>query len=115
MVQQRHNWIIDDTLSINKGRHSILVGVNVLTQYGLEDAGWGADPQMNFSGAVTGNSFADFLLGDMSNFSQSGGEYNRLHGIEFAAFAQDSIKLKPNLTVNLGVRWEPQERSEICR
>jgi hypothetical protein len=109
VVQQRHNWIIDDTISFNKGRHSILAGINVLTQYSLEDAGWGADPQMNFSGAVTGSSFADFLLGDMNNFSQSGGEYNQLHDIQFAGFVQDSIKLKPNLTVNLGVRWEPQD------
>lgn len=108
VVQQRHNWIINDTLSLNTGRHSITAGVNVMTQYSLEEASWGADPQMFFSGNVTGNAFADFLLGDMNNFSQSGGEYNRLHGIQFATFAQDSIKLKPNLTVNLGVRWEPQ-------
>jgi len=109
VVQQRHNWIISDTLSLSKGRHSIVAGVNVTTEYSLEDAAWGADAQMNFSGAVTGNAFSDFLLGDMNNFSQSGGEYNRLHGIEFATFVQDSIKLKPNLTVNLGVRWEPQQ------
>lgn len=109
VVQNRHNWIINDTLSLTTGRHSIMAGVNVMTQYSLEDANWGADPQMNFSGAVTGNAFADFLLGDMNNFSQSGGEFNELHGIEFATFAQDSIKLKPNLTLNVGVRWEPQE------
>ncbi len=108
VTQQRHNWIFNDTLSLNKGRHSAVFGMNVFTQYSLEYAGWGADPQMNFSGQVTGNSFADFLLGDMSSFDQSGGEYNRLHAIEFAGFAQDSIKLKPNLTINVGVRWEPQ-------
>jgi Carboxypeptidase regulatory-like domain len=108
VIQQRHNWIFNDSVSINKGRHSIIVGANVFTEYSLEYAGWGADPQMNFSGQVTGNSFADFLLGDMSSFNQSGGEYNQLHAIEFAAFAQDSIKLKPNLTINVGLRWEPQ-------
>ncbi len=108
VIQQRHNWIINDSVSINKGQHSIMIGANVFTEYSLEYAGWGADPQMNFSGQVTGNSFADFLLGDMSSFNQSGGEYNRLHAIEFASFAQDSIKLKPNLTINIGVRWEPQ-------
>lgn len=108
VIQQRHNWIVNDTVSITKGAHSIMVGANVFTEYSLEYAGWGADPQMNFSGQVTGNSFADFLLGDMSSFNQSGGEYNRLHAIEFASFAQDSIKLKPNLTINVGVRWEPQ-------
>ena len=109
VVQNRHNWILGDTISLNKGRHAIVAGVNVMTQYSLEVAGWGADPQMNFSGEVTGSSFADFLLGDMSSFSQSGGEYNELHAVEFAGFVQDSIKLKPNLTMNVGVRWEPQD------
>jgi hypothetical protein len=108
VIQQRHNWIINDTVSVTKGKHSMMFGANIFTEYSLEYAGWGADPQMNFSGQVTGNSFADFLLGDMSSFNQSGGEYNELHAIEFASFAQDSIKLKPNLTINIGVRWEPQ-------
>ncbi len=115
VVQQRHNWIINDTASLITGRHSIQAGVNIQTEYSLENAAWGADPQIFFSGAVTGNAFADFLLGDMNNFSQSGGEYNRLHGIEFAAFVQDSIKLKPNLTMNVGVRWEPQDAPKYAQ
>ncbi len=115
VVQQRHNWIVNDTATYISGRHSITAGVNVETEYSLEDAAWGADAQYNFSGAVTGSAFADFLLGDMNNFSQSGGEYNRLHGIEFAAFVQDNIKLKPNLTMNVGVRWEPQDAPKYAQ
>ncbi|MBZ5595726.1 MAG: carboxypeptidase regulatory-like domain-containing protein [Acidobacteriia bacterium] len=108
VVQDRHNWVINDTISLNTGRHQIMAGVNILSQYSLENATWGADALMWFDGSVTGNAVADFLLGDLASFEQSGGEYNRLHGLQFASFAQDSIKLKPNLTVNVGVRWEPQ-------
>jgi len=108
VVQQRHNWVANDTLSLNTSKHQITAGVNVFTQYSFENATWGADALMNFNGAVTGNSFADFLLGDLSTFEQSGGEYNKLHGVNIASFVQDSIKLKPNLTINVGVRWEPQ-------
>lgn len=108
VVQQRHNWVINDTVSIATGRHQIMAGVNMLSQYSFEDATWGADALMWFDGTVTGSDVAAFMLGDLSFFQQSGGEYNRLHGFQFASFAQDSIKLKPNLTINVGLRWEPQ-------
>jgi len=106
--QARHNWIFDDTLSITKGRHSIVAGVSSFTQYGFENATWEADPLIWFNGSVTGNADADFLLGDAQEVATAAGEYNKYSAWNWAAFGQDSIKLKPNLNVNLGVRWEPQ-------
>ncbi len=108
VVQARHNWIVDDTLSITKGKHSIVMGVNSFSQYSLENATWEADPLMYFNGSVTGNSDADFLLGDLQEIDTAAGEYNEYHTLSWAAFGQDSIKVKPNLNVNLGLRWEPQ-------
>jgi Carboxypeptidase regulatory-like domain len=108
VIQARHNWIVDDTVSFSKGRHSIVAGVNSFSQYSLENATWEADPLMYFNGSVTGNSDADFLLGYLQQVGTAGGEYNQYHTISWAAFGQDSIKLKPNLNINLGVRWEPQ-------
>ncbi len=108
VVQGRHNWTVDDTLSWTKGKHTVMAGFNVYTQYSLEQATWEGDPLTFFNGAVTGNSFADFLLGLPDEVDASGGEYNRYTATDYAAFGQDSIKLKPNLTVNLGLRWEPQ-------
>ena len=108
VVQARHDWIVDDTLSWNTGRHAITFGLNSFSQYSLEDATWEADPLMWFNGSVTGNDRADFLLGDLQQIGVAGGEFNQYHSLSWAAFGQDSIKLKPNLTVNLGLRWEPQ-------
>ena len=59
-----------------------------------------------FAGTETGLDFADFLIGVDSNFNQaqSGAFYER-HKY-WALFAQDSWKIRPNLTLNYGVRME---------
>jgi hypothetical protein len=107
VIQQRHNYTIADTLSWTKGKNLVVAGVNVLTQYSLEQASWLADPLVNFDGSVTGSFYSDFLLGDLSSFQQGGGEYNKYGGIDWAGFGQDTIRLKPNLTLDAGLRWEP--------
>jgi hypothetical protein len=108
VIQGRHNWQFADTISWNKGKHTVTAGGSILTQYGLEQATWEGDPGVSFNGAVTGDSDLDFLLGLPNQIQASGGEYNKYAAFNLAAFAQDSIKLTPTLTVNLGLRWEPQ-------
>jgi len=108
VIQGRHNWNFADTIVWNKGKHTITAGGNILTQYGLEQATWEGDPGVSFNGSVTGDSDADFLLGLPNQVQASGGEYNVYSAFNLAMFAQDSIKLAPSLTVNLGLRWEPQ-------
>lgn len=108
VIQGRHNWNIAETISWTKGKHTVIAGGNVLTQYGLEQATWEGDPGVSFNGSVTGDSDLDFLLGLPNQVQASGGEYNKYGATNLAIFGQDSIKLTPSLTVNLGLRWEPQ-------
>jgi hypothetical protein len=59
-----------------------------------------------FSGSETGNDFADFLLGAPDSFVQCSNQYLDSRTKYGGAYAQDTYKLKPNFTLNYGLRWE---------
>ncbi len=61
---------------------------------------------VNFTG-TSGNGVASFLLGDLTNanaFLQ--GHVPRWTFQYYAAFIQDDWKIRPHLTLNLGLRWD---------
>ena len=60
-----------------------------------------------FNGQETGLGMADFLLGRSSQFQQGGPSQLYLRQSYLGMYAQDTWKVRPTLTVNAGVRWEP--------
>jgi hypothetical protein len=107
VVQKRHSYIVNDTVSWSKGKHLVVAGVNILSEYSRFYASWLADPLPFFNGQVTGAALADMMLGYENLFEEGGGSDILMTTVNRAAFAQDTIRLKPNLTVNVGLRWEP--------
>src|SRR3989442_5979482 len=59
-----------------------------------------------FDGSETGNDFADFLLGAPSYFEQSSLQLLDSRTRYFGIFAQDTFKIRPNVTLNYGLRSE---------
>ncbi len=59
------------------------------------------------SGTTCGLDYADFILGDASNYSENAykgtGHWN---AISPAAYVQDNWRAMPRLTLNLGLRWD---------
>ncbi|WP_254063702.1 TonB-dependent receptor [Granulicella sp. S190] len=106
-LEDRRTWTINDDFSKIVGEHTLSVGGNALHQYANEVAAYPANARISFNGQYTGFGLADFLLGRASSFLQGGGETQNQTGTVLGIYAQDSWRIRPNLTLTAGVRWEP--------
>ena len=105
-IENRHSYGLNEDLSKTIGLHTISVGGNIWKQFAQENADYPAAPINNF-GNYTGFGLADYLLGYLNNFQQGGGEIASVKGWQLGLFAQDEYRVRPNLTVTAGLRWDP--------
>jgi hypothetical protein len=101
------NFSITDDLSWVKGSHQFGFGGNIYKRVMNYWSGVNAVGGSSFNGTVTGLAMADFLLGDAVSFSQGTNYGMYLYQYYGSLYAQDSWKIKPRLTINYGLRWEP--------
>jgi len=59
-----------------------------------------------FQGTETGSDFGDYLLGIASTYEQGDASPFYIRNHYFGLFAQDSWRVRNNLTLNYGVRWD---------
>ena len=60
----------------------------------------------SFDGTETGVDFADYLIGAADGFSQQSFQILDTRDLYYGAYAQDSWRVRPTLTINYGLRWE---------
>jgi hypothetical protein len=114
-AEVRNTLGLTETLNKALGKHSITTGIDVLRQHAVENTQYPTQPMIGFgrsgtggsTGSITGNALADFMLGYATGYMQGAGEIADLTGWQFAPFVQDNYRILPNLTVNLGLRWDP--------
>lgn len=98
-----------NTLRWTKGRHEIATGVDY--SYGKGDIinNFRANGRYTFNNAApfTGDALADFLLGEFQTFEQGVGEYKNTRFHYLAAFAEDTWRVSPRVTLTMGLRWDP--------
>ncbi|HEY2114006.1 MAG TPA: TonB-dependent receptor, partial [Candidatus Angelobacter sp.] len=119
LVQSFHDttWQFEDTATWTHGRHVIHGGFQAY-HYIMNDlypGNAGLAGAFLFTGQFTGNNGAssgspgaDFLLGLPQDVQQGngGGGNKYLRNSLFGIFAQDNWRIKDNLTLNLGLRYE---------
>ncbi|HEV3197193.1 MAG TPA: TonB-dependent receptor [Bryobacteraceae bacterium] len=106
LTQANNTSSVSDDFSKALRGHTIKAGIHA----SLERVNVNPDATFNgsflFSGSQTGSDFADFLIGVASNYNQADSQaYYGRHKYA-AGFAQDSWRIKPNLTLNYGLRWD---------
>ena len=103
----RTTWGFSDSLTKTIGNHSFSAGADLWHQMAHEVSDYPTNPNISFSGIVTGFGLADFLLGDASSFLQGGGEINSQQGWWLGLYAQDQVRINHATTLTYGLRWEP--------
>ena len=108
-----NTFIYDDTMSWLKGRHTYKFGAELRVQQFNSNGDTGVptfvfDPSQtagNF-GANAGFGFASFLLGDVNqaSVSEPDSTYGRRKSVSL--YAQDDVRVTPNFTLNLDLRWD---------
>ncbi len=106
------NFNFYDNVTWIYGRHTLRLGLSANRYNKTENA---ASDQGSFgfvnTGAPTGTasfqqSFANFLLGNVSTFTQPSADITpNLWAWQDEAWVNDDFKISPRLTMNVGVRW----------
>jgi hypothetical protein len=106
-----------DSVSKIIGKHSLKFGADVRNQRFHQTYFYNINGNFEFSGGGPNDvGFADlvpnYLLGLPDTYSQGSANAVDVRTTQFGIFAQDAWRLKPNLTLYYGLRWElntPQE------
>ena len=107
--QPNNTWHVSNTFSKVKGAHSLKFGGEFRYLQINERNTCAPNGDFSFNagpGGETGIDFADFLLGAPVSYNQCSQQFLDSRTRYGGAFAEDTYKVRSNLTLNLGVRWE---------
>jgi hypothetical protein len=109
LSQINNTYQVADNFSKVVGNHTLKIGGQYIWYKVKQSPDLVANGTFSFFGSgtqSTGNGFADFLLGLPDFYSQQSSPPFYESAADGGIFAQDSWRIKTNLTLNYGVRWD---------
>jgi len=125
LTESEHQYQFVNNWTNVRGKHTIKFGADVRYAYNLRvPSDSHRAGQLDFNNDVTqgpggagGSGLAGFLLGEVSHFeryvSNSTNAYETQPRLFF--YGQDTIRVTPKLTVNVGLRWEIYKPESAAR
>ncbi|MEZ5365412.1 MAG: carboxypeptidase regulatory-like domain-containing protein [Bryobacterales bacterium] len=112
------NWDVQDMVTLVKSSHTLKIGANYRNLYGGNKQGAALSGNYAFSGLTTnpqrtsgtGSNMAQFLLGSVSSASIDRILGNSWHAVAWSFFLQDDWRVSRRLTLNLGARYDFQQK-----
>lgn len=101
-------WQVADDIDLIRGDHQLSFGANWIHSRIDTLNNRPTNGAFSFNGQASGAPLADFMLGAVSGgFIQGNPVYDYDHHDYIGVYAQDEWRVRANLTINAGVRWEP--------
>jgi len=118
-------YTASDVVTLIRGKHTLKLGGELNRQF-QHDTTWGDSSSGDFTftgvgtnsgtsadarnggGTSSGIPFADFLLGDVGTWNIYNGDPTNSATWITGAFINDDFKVKPRLTLNIGLRYQHQ-------
>lgn len=104
--QPNTTYQLSDNFSKAMGSHTVKVGGEFRYLQINERNTCAPNGDFTFNGSETGSDFADFLIGAPNSYNQCSRQLLDSRTRYGGAFIQDTYKVKSNVTLNLGLRWE---------
>lgn len=107
--QVNDNYDLSDTITRTIGNHTIKAGGRYIWFKVKQAPNLVANGTFTFAGGgsqTTGNGYADFLLGLPDFYSQQSSPNFYESAADGSLFAEDSFRIRHNLTLNYGLRWD---------
>ena len=109
LVQVNDTYDLSDSLTRTAGNHTFKFGGRYIWYRVKQAPNLVANGTYSFFASgnqTTGNDYADFLLGLPDFYSQQSSPAFYEHAADGNLFVQDSYRIRPNLTLNYGLRWD---------
>lgn len=101
------NYEFTSDWSYQRGKQNLKFGLGMLKSVKRSAGQYTGSGSYTFNGQISRNVLADLLLGLPSNFAMRQIFGKEIYVWKPTLYVQDDVRLTPYLTMNIGLRWDP--------